>query len=233
MEKKSLSDSAIQMLSSGKRVNTLKDREEIKKIFIKEGLPLFDKVIDFQVRFGGIWYKFGEDFYEGFKLDMFYFDEQDKRYRFHGVILRNNKYYFNCMDYHYAGDWGPFIDQDGKIYTFCMGLLDITANSIEEFLDDEAIKFYIVDKYGSWLSRGIDIHQTIEFRENNNLIKIDRDSFSGKYFKWWCNPEETIFIRIDLLHPYCGDIFCKNQKILKQLYKSDVATDIFPSNDIL
>ena len=45
------------------------------------------------------------------------------------------------MDYHYAGDWGPHICEDGKIYNYISGTLELAANSIEEFLEMEAREY--------------------------------------------------------------------------------------------
>lgn len=230
--KKNLSDTVYDMLLNGKKVDTIKDKDEIKKIFIDEGIPLFDKVIEFQSLYGGIWYKIGSEFYEGFRMDIFYFNEREQKYKLNYHKMINGKYYFNCMDYHYAGDIGPLIDEYGKVYRFGMGQVLIRADNIEDFLEDETIKYYFVNKHHTWLTRGAKKSKIDEFKKTNVLNKIERKSFSDKYFEWWCNTDETIFIRIDLVSKFeftYAEVYCKNQKVLEQLYKSNMASSVYPS----
>ncbi|MBK1813604.1 hypothetical protein JHL18_23590 [Clostridium sp. YIM B02505] len=229
MERMELSEASYDMLRAGKKVKTIKDRDEMEKVFIEHGIPVFDEVISFQEQFGGIWYKIGEKFYRGFRMDMFSFNEFKDKYELLYFTKEGGKYFFQCMDYHYAGDIGPCIDEDGKVYYFGMGQFFISADTIEEFLDDEAIRFSFVNKYPSWLTRGSNLDEINKFKKDNIFIKIKRDSFSDKYFEWWCNKEETIFIRIDLKSKYnYAIVFCKNQEILNELYESEVSARIYP-----
>lgn len=226
-----VSEEVYGMLLGGKGMYTIRKREEIEKVFEDEGIPVFHKVIDFQEQFGGIWYRIGKEFYEGFRMDILYYDEIEKKYKLNSYKTINDKYYFNCMNYHYAGDFGPFIDEDGKIYGFGMGKFLICADNIEEFLEDEAIKYYFVNKHCTWLSRGGEKTKVDEFKEKKDLNKIVKKSFSDKYFEWWCNTEETIFIRIDLMSKFeCtyADVYCKDQKILEDLYNSKVGAHKYP-----
>lgn len=230
--KNNLSDTVYDMLSNGKKVDTIKDKEEIKKIFIDQGIPLFDKIVEFQELYGGIWYKIGSVFYEGFRMNIIYFNEREQKYKLNYHKKIDGKYYFNCMDYHYAGDIGPCIDEDGKIYAFGMGQVLVRADNIEDFLEDEAIKYYFVNKNPTWLNRGAKKSKIDEFKKTNALSKIDRKSFSDKYFEWWCNTDETIFIRINLVSKFeCtyADVYCKDKKVLEQLYKSNIAASVYPS----
>lgn len=160
----SLSLNTQEMLIMGKKIDTIKGIDNIKKLFIEKGIPLFSKVIEFQERYGGINYKIGHEFYEGFSMDLFNYSLPENQYRFRGYKKIDGKYFFNCMDYHYAGDLGPYIDEDGKIYDFGMGKLFIRADSIEEFLEDEGIKFYFVSKQDQWLHRGAEYDTVCELK---------------------------------------------------------------------
>jgi hypothetical protein len=193
-------------------------------------VPLFEKVIDFQEQFGGIWYKIGEKSHKGFKMDMMYYHDFKEKYVLKYFTEKDGKYIFQCMEYHYAGDVGPCIDEAGKIYYCAMGKFIITAESIEEFLEDEGIKFYFVSKQPSWLNRGLKLNEVEEFKKVHNLIKIERKAFTYKYFEWWCNAEETIFIRINLVNReyYAHQLYCENQEVLDMLYKENTPACIFP-----
>lgn len=230
--RKNLSDTAYDMLISGRVDKTIKNKKEIEEIFINEGIPLSHKMIEFQLLYGGISYKIGTEFYEGFKMDIFSFCDDDEKYRLNYYENRDGKYYLNCMDYHYAGDIGPCIDEDGKIYRFAMGNFSICADNIEEFLEDEAVKYYFVKKHSTWLKRGAKKSEVHEFIKAENLSKIEKKSFSNKYFEWWYNTDETIFIRINLttnVEQAYGIIYCKNQKVLDGLYKTNMAAMVYPS----
>lgn len=209
---KLLSKNSREMLQCGKKVVALNNREEIILAFKEKNIPIFENVVEFQKKYGGIWYKIGENYYEGYRLDMFYYNDFHDKYELRYFTKEDGVYYFQCMDYHYAGDIGPCIDQFGKIYNFGMGSFFIRADSIEEFLDDEAIKYYIENQKLEYINRKISREEIDEFIKRNHLFKIEKETFTGKYFEWWKNTEESIFIRIDLLSKYnFVSGFCKDQ----------------------
>ncbi len=224
-----ISDTVYDMLLEGKIVGTVKERNEIIKIFEEEGIPVFDKVIDFQEQFSGISFKIGKTFYKGFEMNLLCFDAYKGKYVLNYVTKKDGKFFFECMDFYFGGDIGPFIDEDGKIYDFCMGNLFLCADSIEEFLEDEAVKYYFVSNNDKWLNRGTNMIEINEFKRTNSFHKIEKESFSGKYFEWWCD-EETVFIRIDLTRKYSyAELYCKDQNVLKKLYNADKSAIVFPS----
>jgi hypothetical protein len=227
MKKELLSETAYEMLQAGKRLNTINEMEQIKKVFNDEGLPIFEKVVEFQALYGGISYKIGESFYYGFSMDLFCYDAYKCKYKLRFFTKENGKYFFQCMDYHYAGDIGPCIDEDGRIYDFSMGRFLLRANSIEEFLDDEAIKYYFVNIQSKWLNRGAQMDEIAEFKKTANIAKIERQSFSDMYFEWWTNVEESIFIRINLLNKGAS-VYCRNEDVLHNLYKENKKAIIYP-----
>lgn len=216
IENKNISKLAMQMLLDGKIVSALTNTEVIKKAFLQEEIPIFEKVVNFQEVYGGIWYKIGNDFYNGYHMNIFYFDSQRLKYRFKHWSKKNGKYFFECMDYHYAGDIGPCIDEEGKIYSFAMGTYYLRADSIEEFLEDESIKYYFVNIYPKWINRGITNKQLNDLQKNVNFIKIENSHYTDKYFEWWKDVNESIFIRIDLLskYEYIGNMYCRDNNII-------------------
>lgn len=229
-----LSDKAITLLKDAKIEEALNDRKEVEKVFKELGSPIFEKVIDFQVRFGGIFYRIGENFCDGFKMGIIRQDYK-KNYTIHCDIrdvVKNKKvldtrYYYECMEYNYAGDWGPHIDQDGKIFDFAMGILFPIAETIEEYLEDEAIKHDLLKK--SWLTQRISENKYKELIEKKIINRIENKHFSHKYFNWWKNDEETIFIRIETDEKTLGgyltkyiEIYYVNQDILDSLYEKEI-----------
>lgn len=235
LENYDLSDKAITLLKDAKIEEALNDREQIEKIFIESGKPIFEKVIDFQVRFGGVFYRMGESFYDGFKMGVIGLDDKENYIIRHcetrdikdndGVV--ETRYYYECMDYDYAGDWGPHIDQDGKIFDFSMGVLFPVAETIEEYLEDEAIRHDLLKK--SWVNHSISEEKCKELIEKKVINRVENKHFSHRYFNWWKNDEETIFIRIDTDEKTLGgylttyrDIYCSNQDLLDSLYENEI-----------
>ena len=228
-----LSSNAQQMLLSGKRVDTVKGIENIKSIFIEEGIPIFPKVIEFQDLYGGIWYKIGPKYYKGFSMDLFYYHDVKRKYQFHYYSKEEDRFLFQCMDYHYAGDIGPCIDEGGKIYYCGMGKYSITADNIEEFLEDEAVKFHLVNDNPEvrWLTRGATPNEVLQFHNNVKLIRIENKSFSNKYFEWWSDTSENIFIRINIVKNNYATVYCSNKDALITLYKQDKPASFFITSD--
>jgi hypothetical protein len=225
-----LSLNAQQMLLSGERVDTVKGMENIKSIFIDEGIPLFPKVIEFQDLYGGIRYKIGPKYYKGFSMGLFYYHDYKKKYQFRYYSKEEDRFFFQCMDYHYAGDIGPCMDEDGKIYYFGMGKYFITADTIEEFLEDEAVKFHMVNDNpeARWLTRGATPDEVLQFRNNVELIRIENKLFSNKYFEWWSDTSENIFIRIDIVNGHNrAAVYCRNKDVLITLFKEDKPASLF------
>lgn len=234
LENYDLSDKAITLLKDAKIEEALNDREQIEKIFIESGKPIFEKVIDFQVRFGGIFYRMGESFRDGFKMGVIGSYDKENYIRHcetreiednDGVV--KTRYYYECMDYDYAGDWGPHIDQDGKIFGFAMGFLFPKAETIEEYLEDEAIRHDLLKK--SWANQQIPEERGQAIIENKNMKRIENKHSSHRYFNWWKNDEETIFIRIDTDEKTLGGylikhtkIYCSNQDLLDSLYENEI-----------
>lgn len=224
-----ISNDVNEMLESGKRKNSINDLDEIAEVFNNENIPVFEKVVEFQKLYGGYSYKIGKEFYYGFDMNIFYYDFYKNRFKFRYIESDENekKYFFQCMDFHFAGDIGPCIDDIGKIYNCSMGCFLIRADSIEEFLEDEAIKFYFVKKQCEWFSKATPNIKIKEFIKDKEFIQIEKESFSGKYFEWWIDPEESTFIRIDLGNDY-AEVYCKSKEIMNALYKEKVSSIIYP-----
>lgn len=225
-----LSKYALEMIYDGKRLDTTNEKKQIVDTILAEGLPVYKKVVEFQELYGGLCYKIGEQYYEGFSLNLVWFNDSKNRYELRYTMKKDDIYFFECMDYHYAGDVGPCIDMNGKIYDFGMGRVFIRANSIEEFLEDEAIKFYFVKKQNKWLNRGALCDEFQVFKQNVDLIRVENSMFSRKYFDWWKDQSESIFIRTDLTgHSTYAQVYCKDKDSLVKLYNEDKPVSIYPS----
>lgn len=112
--------------------NFLKDYCRLKNI------PMYEKVIDFFCIYGGRIFCYQDSsiyndtikFNKGYRIQSFPERVEEK----------DGNVYYSCMDYHYAGDFGPHIDQYGKIYSFCMGEYHKKADNMAEFMEQEFIE---------------------------------------------------------------------------------------------
>jgi hypothetical protein len=57
------------------------------------------------------------------------------------------------------------------------------------------------------------------FFNSVELIRVENKSFSNKYFEWWTDASENVFIRIDNLNKRRATVYCKNKDTILALYK--------------
>ena len=228
-----LDNCCFMMLAEAEKEKTLKSREEIEKNFKENDIPLFEKVIDFQVKYGGLsYFRLGKTNRSGFIMDL-YKEYPKENYALNMILTPEelqededsfevkdkDKYHFSCMDYRYAGDWGPFIDEDGRIYGFSMGCITIAADSIEEFLEYEAVYFYLVKTRENWIRYNLGAREFMMIKALENLKKIQNQHFTDKYMSWWTNEGNSIFIKIKESHEFFpragfrGEMFCSEEKL--------------------
>lgn len=161
---------------------------------------------------------------------MFYFNEFEAKYELKFLQKKTENTIFNVWIIIMQEILDRVLMRMGKYIISAWDIFSLVLTIQKNFLDDEAIKYYIVNKHHNWLTRGAKKSEIDEFKKTKALNKIKRESFSDKYFEWWCNTEETIFIRIDLVSKYnYAIVYCKNQKVLEQLYKSNISACVFPS----
>lgn len=135
-----LSAEAYEMMTEYERERTFTDPDDFeKKVLLPKGLRMTEKLREFIEIYDGRVFAWGS-------TDFFEMDVPFSHHNFSGfsisfggnICLNRGKYYISTMDYHYAGDWGPHIDEDGKIYEYICGSLELMANSIEEFLESQS-----------------------------------------------------------------------------------------------
>lgn len=111
------------------------NKEFLKDYFELRKFPIYEKVIDFFCVYGGRTFCYEDDLIfnnaiqisNGYRIQSFPVRVQEK----------DGNLYYDCMDYHYAGDWGPHIDQEGRIYSFGMGEYYKQADNIAEFMEQQ------------------------------------------------------------------------------------------------
>lgn len=138
-----LSPEAYAMITEYKRRRTFTDPDDFeKKVLLPKNLKMTDKLREFIEIYDGRAFAWRSAYY--FEMDVPF-----SHHNFDGfwisfggnICLNDGKYYISTMDYHYAGDWGPHIDENGKIYKYWCGSLELAADSMEEFLEQQAREY--------------------------------------------------------------------------------------------
>ncbi|MCR3757455.1 hypothetical protein KYB31_00430 [Clostridium felsineum] len=135
--KSELSEGAYELITEWQR-DIYFNKNFLKDYFQSRNMPIYEKVIDFFCVYGGRTFCYEDSrlfndtiqISEGYKIQSFPVRVEEK----------DGRFYYDCMDYHYAGDWGPHIDQDGRIYSFGMGKYYKQADNMAEFMEQQWCK---------------------------------------------------------------------------------------------
>lgn len=129
-----LSQGAYELITEWKR-DIFFNNDFLKDYFQLRNMPIYEKVINFFSVYGGRTFCY-EDYHlsndtiqirGGYTVQSFPERVEEK----------DGKIFYSCMNYHYAGDWGPHIDQDGRVYSFSMGKYYKQADDMAEFMEQE------------------------------------------------------------------------------------------------
>lgn len=140
-----LSERAYAMVTEYERDNRTADLDVLeKKCLLPNGLKLTDKLRDFiEIYDGRVFAWRDTTFRVDWPLSLDSFKGFNIRFSLEAPILvSGDEYYINAMEWLVAGDWGPYIGSDGKIYYYRSGFPMLAANSMEEFLEEQAREYY-------------------------------------------------------------------------------------------
>ncbi len=225
-----LSSSANEMLHSACKKNTINNKAEIIEILKTNDLPISDAVVNLQAKYGGISYRFSDISLKGFEIDLFDYDPERKLYKVRYTQKFQEEIAFNCMNYHYAGDFGNFINESGQILKFSMGKLSVIADTIEEFLESEAVKYQFLKEQNQWFERGFYLKEFRDWITNEEIGLYKLEKHSNRYKQWYTNKEEDIFIEY-INHDYeinGGSVFIKNKTAMLRLYNNLIKSSGYP-----
>jgi hypothetical protein len=109
-----LSERALKYLDTLERVPAVRDEKPIREIFDKTGVPAFEKIIEFQMRFGGI-----VEFYGLNKFIWGVLHEIPEEYSFLkpnelDFFVEGEEYFFTCANCHCSDSWS--LDTKGVLY---------------------------------------------------------------------------------------------------------------------
>lgn len=183
-----LSDRARAMLARSTRFPCPTSRDDIVHLIEQEQLPIFDTIVDFQQRFGGIEYRVGRN-KDGFLLGILPtwhdgingFEEQ-------------GRYFFECAQ-HSSAQLRFFMDQDGVFYVDDFPL----ASTIETYIESDAIGDEMI-RQGGWRSKDLGEVARNDRRIDARISLPVIPEASDAYLIWW-GDETTRINRIGFWAP--------------------------------
>ncbi|NFG42531.1 hypothetical protein FC789_15465 [Clostridium botulinum] len=188
----------------------LKDYFQLKKI------PIYEKVIDFFSVYGGRTFCYESSLLfnntvqisEGYTIQSF-----PER-----VEKKDGNLYYSCMDYHYAGDWGPHIDQNGGIYSFGMGEYYKLADNMAEFMEQQWCKaIRNRENLGHIISGTEEQKHYLRNRKISRKDNIWQNVY--EYLIPYCTPETVKMIELLMSLILQKKIFLNDEKVNELMEK--------------
>ena len=230
------------MLAEGNKHETVKERKKIEELLKKQNVPLFEKIIEAQIKYAGVSYcKYEKDEDEAYRLDLFndedikgefalnsFWEPKDSENRYWIDPLDKNRYYFHFIENETHNEQGPFICDKGNIYEFCMGNLYKSADSIEEYLDDAGIHFYLFRSKPNWFIGSLNEEEFKKIQNKISLKNLKTKHITNKNMLWLTNEDETLIIRRQLEYEGFSNlnnrinIFCENMDLLVSLKEKEI-----------
>ena len=230
------------MLAEGTKHETINERNKIEELLKKQDIPLFEKIIEAQIRYAGVSYcKYEKDEDEACKLDLFnvedvewefilnsFWSPKDLENEYWISPLDKNRYYFHFIKNENNHEQGPFICDKGNIYEFCMGYVYKSADSIEEYLEDAGIHFYLFRSKPNWFIDSLDEEEFKKIQNEISLKILKTKHITNKNMIWLTNEDETVIIRRQLEYegfPNLNNaisIFCENIDLLVSLREKEI-----------
>jgi hypothetical protein len=186
-----LSLGARTMLERLPRRHTISDREDIIERISREGLPVFEPIVVFQMRYGGMEYRVRGSGH-GFSFDLLS-GPPDEPPSLYGEEDPQGCWAFECGQERVA-QFGFFVRQDGAI---CVDgdddvLLPIAA-SVEKYIESDAMHDRLIDIQAKWWM----IYLTMPAADHavDAVLAQGRtivDVASDAYTTWWANEYSRI-----------------------------------------
>ncbi len=185
-----LSPRAQRMLRTAQLHAYPRQREVIIALFEQAGLPVYEAIVQFQERFGGVEY-FVRGSNEGLELGVISAG-RDGTDIF--PLKWNDVYFFVCGTPHVAVPCYHVMDKHGTMYLYCGEATqpEPIAESIEHFIESDAVLDAMLDEQARW--RWIPTRLEEPWLETLvvDLAMTTIPEASDKYTTWWHNDSSRI-----------------------------------------
>jgi hypothetical protein len=186
-----LSLGARTMLRRRKRRHTVTKREDLIERIIRAGLPVFEPIVVFQMRYGGMEYRVRGSGH-GFSFDLF-IGRPNEPQRLYGEEDPLGCWAFEC-GHERVAQFGFFVRQDGAI---CVDgdddVLLPVASSVEKYIESDAMHDGLMAIQAKWwmiyLSMpAVDHAVDAVLAQGRTVVDVASDA----YTTWWANEYSRI-----------------------------------------
>jgi hypothetical protein len=185
-----LSERAQQMLEQGIRHPCRIERTQILAALQQADLPVFEPIVAFQQRFGGIEYRVKGSSH-GMSFNLFQKDAspQERLPEISAFTGESQRYFFECGE-HRVAQFGFYLDQEGTLYVDERFSSPVAiASSVEKYIESDAMVNELIDlPFTCWSPLGIVAQGENEFKKRLALLELPViGEASDQYTTWWGN----------------------------------------------
>ncbi|MNO58617.1 hypothetical protein D3C76_491830 [compost metagenome] len=190
-----LSEQANEWIQRCTRRETIRDRIELTNVLQQNDIPTFRSLLDFQEKYGGVHYYFGGPLNQSCTLDVM--NRSITGFDLPKTFSHGDQVVVQCL--HFIRDGYPmdgYMDNDGKLYLLVYETLNLIANHIVEFLENEAMKYSLVSKQKQWVVKTLYESEAALWLSNakQNAIYLSQSSHGSS--KWWKSQDNRLYVHI-------------------------------------
>lgn len=218
------------MISKEERDNVPIDILTITKVIKESGYPVYQSIVDFQRNYAGITYQLGDSI-EGFSLVMIEaIDSQLKTEKYELAdepFELNGEYYFTCAYYHYNQSYYMVMDSTGRVCSkdYGYGKPFPIADSIEKFIEKDAVKNYFLEKQSQWVLAAFKSEKLDNWLNDASIGLEKITEACDSYTTYWKSKGEDIFIEIQSYEDGEDDnrlVYAVSLDVISNLFHNDI-----------
>ncbi|MCM3337837.1 hypothetical protein M3650_04105 [Paenibacillus sp. MER TA 81-3] len=195
MKVNQLSMQANEFIQQCDRRTTITDKEIVKEWLKQNGIPVFQALLDFQEKYGGINYSFGGKLNHSCTLDVM-------RHPATGcgmpkVFKYKDQYMVECLHFIYEGvHKSGYMDRAGKLYYLNSENPYPFVNNIQELLEKHAMYYRLLQKQKQWVVRELYESDVTAWLSNTEQKPIPLLEASQEDSTWWQSHDGKLFVSI-------------------------------------
>lgn len=174
---------------------TIRDRHKLMQVLQQNDLPVYKALLDFQENYGGLSYSFGGPLNQSCTMDVM--GRSMTGLELPKTFSQGDQVLVKCL--HFIRDgypMGGYMDGDGKLYLLVYKTLNLIANHVVEFLENEAVKYSLLREQKQWIVKNLYDSEVSAWMANAKQHAIYLSKSSQGYSKWWKSPDSRLYVHI-------------------------------------
>lgn len=175
---------------------TVRNRIEVATTLRQNGIPVFEALLDFQEKYGGMQHEFG-----GLKDQSFVLDAMGPSLPGGGlpkVMKYGDEEVVECLYFRdIYWDRSCYMDRYGTLYVLLVnGELTFFEDRAETFIENQAILYSLLGKQKQWVTRRTYESELLSWISNAGPAPILLTPSSQEASQWWKSPDERLYVYI-------------------------------------